>query len=559
MVTPLLEDARRRKNEADHRGSFSRTSSPGGPAGSVSPSPPIIALVPYGLESPQAANVHLGHISQSLQEASETGEPKMPPQGVFGALQAWEEDCARCEVLKKTQDNHATSLETGRLGNAVDWCRQLIAFTGPGWLMSIAYVDPGNLEADLQCGAQFGYRLLWALLGSTAFGLAMQLVAARLGCATRQHLAELCCKHYAPATRIMLWLVTELAIIGSDIQEVIGCSIGLEMIFGMPLPVGVLVTAFSAFCLLFLERLGVRTLEMFFGALILVLALSMGRIFAVISPDSGAILEGFVVPSMPRSAVQQVVGMVGCVVMPHNLFLHSALVQSRVIEEGGEKEAVSFYTVESSVAIITSLLINMFVVAVFAKGFFGSPAADELGLRNAGQYLGEAFGKPLQFIWALGLVAAGQSSTMTGAYAGQWVMQGYLNLQVAPWRRAVITRSMALVPCLAVSIYFGDGTSGLDALNEYLNVLQSLVLPFALVPLISFARSKAVMGELVLSPVSAALSWVATLLLIGTNVYLFLAEFWNGDSSGAATNSFIIGGLVVYVFLILYVFYTVDL
>ncbi|CAE7533887.1 NRAMP3 [Symbiodinium natans] len=405
------------------------------------------------------------------------------------------------------------------------WFQRLLAFTGPGWLMSIAYVDPGNLEADLQVGALFGYSLLWALTASTAMGLGMQLVAARLGCATRRHLAEHCRDHFQFPLRQILWGLTELAIIGSDIQEVIGCSIGLELLVGIPLTVGVLTTAFAAFIFLFLERLGTRPLELFFGILILILALSMGRLYATIGPDNMAVAQGLLVPCLPPSAMQQVVGMVGCVIMPHNLFLHSALVQSRVVQSGGEAEAIGLFTIESAAAIFTSLMINTFVVAVFAKGFFNKPGIDGIGLANAGQYLGEAFGQPMKIVWALGLCAAGQSSTMTGAYAGQWVMQGYLDLKVAPWKRAIITRSMALIPCLSVAVYFGGQRDGLDILNTYLNVLQSVVLPFAAVPLLTFAGSKRIMDHLVLSTTSLVAAWLATSLCVCANMYLAVQQF----------------------------------
>mmetsp|Transcript_51474 Transcript_51474/g.129994 ORF Transcript_51474/g.129994 Transcript_51474/m.129994 type:complete len:535 (+) Transcript_51474:102-1706(+) len=405
-----------------------------------------------------------------------------------------------------------------------DWLRRLLAFTGPGWLMSIAYVDPGNLEADLQCGAQFGYILLWVLFGATCVGLGMQLVAARLGCVTRQHLAEHCRQHYSARVRLALWLLTELAIVGSDIQEVIGGAIGFQLLFGMPLPYGVLLTAGAAFGFLFLERFGTRPLELFFGALILVLALSMGGLFVLINPDRSAVIEGLVVPRLPSTALSQAVGMVGCIIMPHNLFLHSALVQSRVIEHGEEREAIMFYTIESTVAILTSIIINTCVVAVFAKGFFGTPEASQIGLKNAGSFLGDHFGDPLRIVWALGLCAAGQSSTMTGAYAGQWVMQGYLQLQVKPWKRAIITRSMALVPTLAVSVYFGGGHSGLDSLNSYLNVWQSIVLPFAVVPLLSFASSRTIMGDLALTPVVKVMGWFAAGLVMLANTYLFIEQ-----------------------------------
>ncbi|CAE8687235.1 unnamed protein product [Polarella glacialis] len=508
---------------------FGRQLSPSGSLGrQLSPSGSVVTFSPFGLlKSPE-----------SLPASPSVGECR-PDLAAAVALAIEGGSEAAYQVLEPGPGVELSDLGRSETG----WWRRLLTFTGPGWLMSIAYVDPGNLEADLQSGAQFGYRLLWALFAATVMGLGMQLIAARLGCATRKHLAEHCRDVFEPKMRIMLWLLTELAIIGSDVQEVIGCSIGLQLLFGLSLPKGVCVTALAAFGFLFLERLGTRPLELFFGTLILVLACSMWGLFVEISPDTGAVLEGLVVPRLPAAAMQQVVGMIGCVIMPHNLFLHSALVQSRVVRKGEEAEAIMFFSVESTAAILTSLLINVAVVAVFAKGFYGNPDSDAIGLRNAGDYLGNAFGEPLKVIWAVGLIAAGQSSTMTGAYAGQWVMQGYLELKVTPWKRAIITRSMALVPCLSVAIYFGgDRNQGLDMLNTYLNVLQSFVLPFAVVPLLTLAGSRKIMGdELVLPPGALLLAWLATALITVANIYLFVLQFWEFSAASLCT------GISVYV------------
>uniref|UniRef100_A0A7S1WR22 Uncharacterized protein n=1 Tax=Alexandrium catenella TaxID=2925 RepID=A0A7S1WR22_ALECA len=430
-------------------------------------------------------------------------------------------------------------------------------FTGPGWLMSIAYIDPGNLEADLQSGALFGYTLLWALLLATTMGLGMQLIAARLGCATRRHLAEHCQEHYPFQIRVFLWVTTECAIIGSDIQEVIGSSIGIKLLFGLPIPVGVVITAVTAFGFLFLERLGTRPLELFFAVLILVLAASMGGLFSVIKPEPAEMLRGLTIPRMPPSAVKQVVGMLGCVIMPHNLFLHSALVQSRVVPTGEEANAIFFFTIESTAAIFMSLLINMSVVAVFSKGFYGSPAASDLGLGSAGHYLGDQYGDYMRVIWALGLCAAGQSSTMTGAYAGQWVMQGYLQLKVSSWKRAIITRSMALCPTLLVAFYFGGGgNDGLDAFNEFLNLVQAVVLPFAVVPLLIFGGSRTIMGGLALSRGAMAVGWTCAILIMAANVYMVLVELDIGAGKIAAGDSrtlCVLGGVLLYLSAVLYV------
>jgi len=322
----------------------------------------------------------------------------------------------------------------------------------------------------------------------------------------------------------------------------------------MPLSCGVILTAFAAFAFLFLERFGTRPLELFFGVLILVLGMSMGGLFALINPDAKAVANGMLIPRLPASAVSQAVGMVGCIIMPHNLFLHSALVQSRVVGRGEEAEAVKLFSIESSVAIFTSILINTSVVAVFAKGFFGSAQADQIGLKNAGDFLGQRYGDTLRIIWALGLCAAGQSSTMTGAYAGQWVMQGYLQLKVRPWKRAILTRSMALVPTLFVSFHFNNGAGGLDTLNSYLNVLQSFVLPFAVVPLLLFAGARTVMGdELVLGIPFKVFCWTATLLVMTANAYLIIEQLGGEFSTKVAA------GLMAYVFAVVYIGLSVDL
>lgn len=548
--------------------------------GEVSSKSPRPSLLPCE-DSPRGENT--GDVNAILERAHslDAGNPLVVPFGLLEAPStplvgnAEARPGLECPLLLHAADvasrggsapsspTHGDYLKKASSGSLdgvrpASWWRKLLAFSGPGWLMSIAYVDPGNLEADLQCGAQFGNQLLWVLLWATGVGLGMQLVAARLGCVTRQHLAEHCRMHYEFGPRIFLWLLTELAIIGSDIQEVIGGAIGLQLLFGLQLPVGVVLTALAAFGFLFLERFGTRPLELFFGVLILVLALSMGRLLALVSPDVASVVEGLLVPQMPPSAMSQAVGMVGCIIMPHNLFLHSALVQSRVVEPGEEREAISLFAVESSLAIFTSVLINTAVVAVFAKGFYGSPEASSIGLNNAGRYLGERYGDALRIVWGLGLCAAGQSSTMTGAYAGQWVMQGYLQLKVKPWKRAIITRSMALVPTLFVAFYFGGvggNNGGLDGLNSYLNVLQSLVLPFALVPLLSFASSTTIMGEFALSPAARVTGWLAFALVMAANTYLLVEQV----TAAAVPLPLLAAGIAVYVAAVVYVAIAVKL
>uniref|UniRef100_A0A453JVL3 Metal transporter n=1 Tax=Aegilops tauschii subsp. strangulata TaxID=200361 RepID=A0A453JVL3_AEGTS len=379
--------------------------------------------------------------------------------------------------------------------------RKLWLFTGPGFLMSIAFLDPGNLEGDLQAGAAAGDTLLWLLMWATAMGLLVQLLAARLGVATGRHLAELCRDEYPDWARRALWLMAEVAMVGADIQEVIGSAIAIKILSNgyLPLWAGVVITALDCFIFLSLENYGVRKLEAVFAVLIATMAVSFAWMFTDTKPNGKDLLIGILVPKLSSKTIRQAVGVVGCVIMPHNVFLHSALVQSRKIDPKKEyqvREALRYYSIESTVALAISFMINLFVTTVFAKGFYGSKEAGSIGLENAGQYLQEKFGGgflPILYIWGIGLLAAGQSSTITGTYAGQFIMGGFLNLRLKKWLRALITRSFAIVPTIIVALFF-DSSDALDVLNEWLNVLQSIQIPFALIPLITLVSKEQVMG-----------------------------------------------------------------
>ncbi|CAI5497782.1 unnamed protein product [Closterium sp. Naga37s-1] len=345
--------------------------------------------------------------------------------------------------------------------------RRFCIFVGPGFLMSIAYLDPGNLESDLQAGAQTGYALLWILFWSTALGLLLQAIAARVGVVTGCHLAELCRMEYSQPVRWVLWGMTEVAIVGADIQEVIGCAIALRILSRGAIPIwaGVLITGLDSFLLLFLENFGIRKLEALFGLFIAVMAASFARMFLEAAPDAGAIAHGLLVPSIPPGATSMAVSILGAVIMPHNIFLHSALVQSRAIDRHSPPrvaEALLYFTLESALAVLLSFLVNLCVVSVFARLFYGQPGAADIGLDNAAEYLQQAFGSttfPVVFIWAAGLLAAGQSSTMTGTYTGQFVMSGFLDLHVRKWVRVCVTRTVAIVPTVAVALLYTSPAS----------------------------------------------------------------------------------------------------
>ncbi|XP_059634152.1 metal transporter Nramp2 [Cornus florida] len=437
--------------------------------------------------------------------------------------------------------------------------KKLWLFTGPGFLMSIAFLDPGNLEGDLQAGAIAGYSLLWLLLWATSMGLLIQLLSARVGVATGRHLAELCREEYPYWAGLLLWFMAEVALIGADIQEVIGSAIAIQILSHglLPLWAGVLITAADSFMFLFLENYGVRKLEAVFAVLISTMGLAFAWMFADTKPSGRELLVGLLVPKLSSKTIRQAVGVVGCVIMPHNVFLHSALVQSREIDphkKGQVQEALNYYSIESSVALFVSFMINLFVTTVFAKGFYGTKQADSIGLVNAGQYLEEKYGGgmfPILYIWGIGLLAAGQSSTITGTYAGQFIMGGFLNLRLKKWLRALITRSCAIVPTIIVALVFNRSEASLDVLNEWLNVLQSVQIPFALIPLLTLVTKQQVMGVFKIGPTLERVAWTVAALVIVINGYLLL-DFFLSEVNGVLIGFVVCAATAAYVAFIIY-------
>ncbi|XP_047438552.1 natural resistance-associated macrophage protein 2-like isoform X2 [Mugil cephalus] len=443
--------------------------------------------------------------------------------------------------------------------NQVFSFRKLWAFTGPGFLMSIAYLDPGNIESDLQSGAVAGFKLLWVLLVATIIGLLLQRLAARLGVVTGMHLAEVCNRQYRPVPRIILWLMVELAIIGSDMQEVIGCAIALNLLSvgRIPLWGGVLITIIDTFVFLFLDKYGLRKLEAFFGFLITVMAVSFGYEYVLVKPNQGELLKGMFVPycaDCGPAQLEQAVGIVGAVIMPHNIYLHSALVKSRDIDRKNKKdvkEANKYFFIESTVALFVSFLINVFVVAVFAQAFYnktnmdvnamcnstGSPHTDLFPLNNStlevdiykgGVVLGCFFGPAALYIWAIGILAAGQSSTMTGTYSGQFVMEGFLNLRWSRFARVLLTRSIAITPTLLVAIF--QDVQHLTGMNDFLNVLQSLQLPFALIPILTFTSLTSIMNDFANGLVWKISGGIIILVVCAINMYFVVVYVTALDS-----------------------------
>jgi len=434
--------------------------------------------------------------------------------------------------------------------------RKLWAFTGPGFLMSIAYLDPGNIESDLQSGAVAQYKILWILMAATILGLLMQRLAARLGVVTVKHLAEICFQHYPKFPRILLWLMVEIAIIGSDMQEVIGTAIAIYLLSNglIPLWGGVIITIADTFSFLLLDKYGLRKLELFFGFLITAMAISFGYEYVVAAPNQVEVLKGLFIPyceGCGSKQLLQAIGIVGAIIMPHNIYLHSALVKSREVDRtkrGQIREANFYFFLEAAIALFVSFLINLFVVSVFAEGFYNKTNAelydmcqkanlsvhtdvfkkndtgdpgDSVDIYRGGVFLGCAYGAAALYIWGVGILAAGQSSTMTGTYAGQFAMEGFLNLSWKKWQRVLLTRSIAILPTVFIAAF--EGINDLTGLNDMLNVLMSMQLPFAVLPILAFTSNRAIMKEFTNGLASMIATGIFGVVVIGVNVF-FVAD-----------------------------------
>ncbi|KAK7281706.1 hypothetical protein RIF29_09924 [Crotalaria pallida] len=358
---------------------------------------------------------------------------------------------------------------------------------------------------------------------------------------------------------MVLWIMAEVALIGSDIQEVIGSAIAIRILSNgfVPLWAGVIITALDCFIFLLLENYGVRKLEAFFAVLIGIMTLSFAWMFGDAKPSGKELIIGILVPKLSSRTIHQAVAVVGCIIMPHNVFLHSALVQSRQVDrskKGRVQEALNYFSIESTIALVVSLAINIFVTTVFADGFYGTELAQNIGLVNAGRYLQEKYGGglfPILYIWGIGLLAAGQSSTLTGTYAGQFIMGGFLNLKLKKWMRALITRSCAIIPTMIVALIFDTSEEALDVLNEWLNVLQSVQIPFALIPLLCLVSKEQIMGTFKIGPVLQIISWLVVLLLVTINGYS-LVQFFSAEVNGAVVATVLCAITAAYVAFVIY-------
>jgi manganese transport protein len=402
--------------------------------------------------------------------------------------------------------------------------RRFLSFIGPGYLVAVGYMDPGNWATDLAGGSAFGYTLLSVVLLSNLMAILLQSLAARLGIATGRDLAQACRNHYPPAVNYALWFLCELAIIACDLAEVIGTAIALQLLFGLPLALGALLTGLDVLLILLLQQKGFRWLEAFIISLISLIGVCFLIELVLARPELAAVAQGFV----PNPAIVTdpamlyiAIGILGATVMPHNLYLHSSIVQTRrwAPTPEGRREAVRFATIDSTVALSFALFINAAILILAAAAFHETGQTGVAEIQDAYHLLAPTLGvTAASTLFALALLASGQNSTVTATLAGQIVMEGFLRLRLAPWLRRIVTRLVAIVPVITVAWLYGEGgTAQLLILSQ---VVLSLQLPFAVVPLVRFTTDPAKMGALVAPRWVGGLAWVVAVVIIGLNAKL---------------------------------------
>jgi manganese transport protein len=409
--------------------------------------------------------------------------------------------------------------------------QKLWAFTGPGLMVAVGYMDPGNWATDIAGGAKFGYILISVILISNLFAMLLQHLALKLGIATGQDLAQACRNTYSKPVSFILWILCEIAIAACDLAEVIGSAIALNLLFGIPLTVGVIITVLDVLVLLYFQGKGFRALEAIVGSLIFMIFCcftyeiivsqpSVYQVFGNLLPKPEIITN----PAMLYVAI----GILGATVMPHNLYLHSSIVQTRNFEKTseGKRSAVFFATIDSTLSLSLAFFINAAILILAAASFHNSGNQNVADINDAYHLLDPVLGvKFAGIFFAVALLAAGQNSTLTGTLAGQIVMEGFLNIRLKPWLRRLITRLVAIIPALIVTVLYGEkGTGELLILSQ---VILSFQLSFAVVPLVMFTSDKLKMGEFANSNLLKITSWIVAVIIIGLNIYLLWNTFFS--------------------------------
>jgi manganese transport protein len=424
--------------------------------------------------------------------------------------------------------------ESIKVGNTTSAWKKIVAFFGPAYMISVGYMDPGNWATDIAGGSQFGYTLIWVLLMSNIMALLLQSLSSRLGIVRGRDLAQASRESYPPYINFILYILAEIAIAATDLAEVLGMAIGLQLLFDIPLLWGVGITILDTFLLLFLINKGIRKMEAFIIALIAIIGISFFIEMILAKPNITAIASGLI-PSLPNNtALYIAIGIIGATVMPHNLYLHSSLVQTRKFNRSikGIKQALKYNFIDSIIALNLAFLVNAAILILAAATFFNHGMFDVAEIQDAHKLLEPLLGsKWAPILFALALIAAGQSSTITGTLAGQIIMEGYLNLRIQPWVRRIITRLLAIIPALLTLLILGEQATGkLLVLSQ---VILSLQLGFAIIPLIHFVSDKKQMKSFAISKPMQIASWCIALIIVGLNAKLVVDEITNWLTSSS--------------------------
>lgn len=433
--------------------------------------------------------------------------------------------------------------------------KRFFAFLGPAYLISVGYMDPGNWATDITGGSKFGYSLLWVLVISNLIALLLQSFSARLGIVTGKDLAQASRDMYPPFINFSLYIFAEIAIAACDLAEVVGMAIGLKLLFHIPLWLGICITVLDTFLLLLLLKVGIRKLEAFIISLVSIIGISFLIEMFFAKPDAGEMARGLIPYLESNEALYVSLAILGATVMPHNLYLHSSLVQTRKFTrtETGIKKTIRFNIIDSAIALNLALFVNAAILILSASTFFAHGYFEVSQIEDAYKFLEPLLGSALApILFAVALIASGQSSTVTGTLAGQIIMEGHLQLRIQPWMRRLLTRLLAVIPALLTSLIAGEESTGkLLVLSQF---ILSLQLPFAIVPLIFFTGDKKVMGEFAVRPLFKALGWIAVIMIAGLNFYFVMIQVndWIQDDSIGFSYKFILSIVCMYVFIVLF-------
>ncbi len=452
------------------------------------------------------------------------------------------------QSLSEVHQSVATNKRTG-------W-RKILAFIGPAYLVSVGYMDPGNWATDIAGGSKFGYQLIWVLLLSNLIALLLQSLSARLGIVRGLDLAQASRNAYPKWVNMPLFILAQTAIIACDLAEIIGMAIGLNLLFGLPLIWGVSITIFDTVLLLFLLNKGMRKMEAFIVCMVFIVGVSFLIEMFIVQPALKDIVNGFEPSILSGQALYIAIGIIGATVMPHNLYLHSSLVQTRKFKRDtkGIKEAIKFNFIDTTIALNLAFFVNAAILILAATAFYKNGFTAVAEIKDAYKLLSSLFGNLAPSLFAIALIAAGQSSTITGTLAGQIIMEGHLNLRIQPWLRRLITRLMAIIPAFFTILYFGDNALG--ALLILSQVVLSLQLGFAIIPLIHFASCKKEMKEFAIKTWVKVLAWLSAIIIVGLNIKLVTQEIigWMAAADGWYIYVIVIPTAILVGLLLLYIF-----